>query len=119
MKASLKGYADDEVRSSPSSNAIGLQGLHEIDGKESIAVNLKRSDAEPEKSNLDNACAVFFLKMAQKGIISIFLENINSDDPVDILSKVLEDILKGATCPLRSFLFFCLYFVICCLVGKG
>ena len=118
LKASLEGPADDEVRCSPSSNAIGLQGLHEIDGKESITVNLKQSDAEPEKSNLDNGCAVFVLKMAQKGIVSIFLENNSVDDPVDILSKVHEDILKGTNCPIRSFLFFCLYFVICCFVEK-
>ena len=96
LKSLGEGSTSDKERSSPSSNQIGHQELHEIDASE-------------EKFNVDNGRGVFFLKMSQKGIVSIFLENTNSDDPVDILSKVLEDILKGANCHLRYFLV--LYFV--------
>lgn len=63
------------------------------------AVNPKRTRAGHGDPCSDDGPDVFLLKMAQKGIISIFLESSISDDPVNVLSKVLEDIENGVKNP--------------------
>lgn len=58
------------------------------------AVSLKRNRANFENSD---ESGIFFMKMAQKGIISILWESSNPDDPVIVLSKVLADVDNGST----------------------
>jgi hypothetical protein len=84
----LDGFTSDEERCSHSSNAIDLHESPEMDGNENGESTSK------EKPNLNDECGVFFLKMSQKGVVSIFLVDTSAHDPVDILSKVLEDSAK-------------------------
>lgn len=63
----------------------------------------KRSSAGHSDSCADDRSCFFLLKMAQKGIVSIFLENGISDDPVNMLSDVLEDIENGVRKPPQWF----------------
>eukprot|EP00250_Pteridium_aquilinum_P001220 c11427_g1_i1 orf=69-1178(+) len=65
------------------------------------AGKLKRTRANFEDSVSGDEYGIFFLKMAQKGIISVFWERSNSDDPVVVLSKALSDMENGSTPPPR------------------
>lgn len=85
------GCTNSSIAHSPS-NQIAKKQSHKDE------MSLKRSRTEFEDSTADT---IFLLKMAQKGIISIFWENSEYDDPVTMLMKVLADVENGSVSPLR------------------
>lgn len=96
----VQGGGEEELRNTNSfvteKNSIKEDQKQKSGG---AAVNLKRSHANLVDICDDDWSCFFLLKMAQKGIISIFLDNRFSDDPVQVLAELLEDIENGARNP--------------------